>query len=85
MITIKIEIEGHPWLIFSLSESRYLSISETLFPFLIRSSPHPCPSCLSMFHTLLQVVDFSIKIMITIKITMIYFGPLRFPFSELNG
>ena len=30
-----------------------------------------------MFNSLLQVVDFSIKIMITIKITTIYFGPLR--------
>ena len=38
-----------------------------------------------MFHTFLQVVDFSIKIMITIKITMIYFGPLRFSLSEFNG
>ena len=30
-----------------------------------------------MFLSLLQVVDFSIKIMIKIKITMFYFVPLR--------
>ena len=37
---------------------------------------HPCSSVKSVVNPLLQVFDFSIKITIKIKITMIYFVPL---------